>query len=318
MYEPDGAYSSVTSTFSVFMFSTCEWRMLVLSCLFLGTKSSHSTFTPLIASAIFFAANGEFHISYIDSLYNCVSAMVVCGLATIDLSELTGFQQAVLFVLQCMGSPVVVSWVMVYVRRRYFARKFEHIVEAEIARRKALIEAGDRVPMRRSLTNWGRRMSTAFTPGGPDLEAVVEEMSEKQVQQEKASKENGNALHDASRVSSNDEKKHPFGGLFGKKGLKLKNVRTDMIRRVETAPQPIDPSGWISTEAKNENAMIARNRPREALPKIDEKSQLKESDGRASDRGYVVSFSSALVANSRCFQSFSPTYTHHRREQAIL
>lgn len=61
--------------------------------------------------------------------------MTVTGLATINLSSLTGFQQALLFMLMCMGSPVsvlvpcvllylaneemkvIVSWVIVYTRR---------------------------------------------------------------------------------------------------------------------------------------------------------------------------------------------------------
>lgn len=67
---------------------------------------AHSTLTPLVSSAIFYASNGEFHISYIDGLFCCVSAMTVTGLATIDLSECTGFQQALLFILQCLGNTV--------------------------------------------------------------------------------------------------------------------------------------------------------------------------------------------------------------------
>lgn len=67
---------------------------------------SSSTFTPLIFSAIFFASNGRYKISYIDALFNCVSAMTVCGLATVDLSELTGWQQTILFIQMCLGSPV--------------------------------------------------------------------------------------------------------------------------------------------------------------------------------------------------------------------
>ena len=66
----------------------------------------HSTFTPLIFSGIFYASNGEFHITYIDSLYNCVSAVTVCGLATVDLSSLTAWQQVILFLQMCVGSPV--------------------------------------------------------------------------------------------------------------------------------------------------------------------------------------------------------------------
>ncbi|PPQ64955.1 hypothetical protein CVT26_015675 [Gymnopilus dilepis] len=63
------------------------------------------TITPLIFSGIFYASNGRYKVSYVDSLFNCVSAMMVCGLATINLSELTGFQQALLFIQMCIGSP---------------------------------------------------------------------------------------------------------------------------------------------------------------------------------------------------------------------
>lgn len=37
------------------------------------------TIIPLTASAVFFACNGRFHVSYIDSLFLCYSAMTVTG-----------------------------------------------------------------------------------------------------------------------------------------------------------------------------------------------------------------------------------------------
>ncbi|KAJ3542209.1 hypothetical protein NMY22_g3597 [Coprinellus aureogranulatus] len=77
------------------------------------------TLTPLLFSVIFYACNGRYKISFIDSYFNCVSAMMVCGLATVDLSSLTPWQQVILFIQMCIGSPVVVSWVMVFIRRRY-------------------------------------------------------------------------------------------------------------------------------------------------------------------------------------------------------
>lgn len=88
------------------------------------------TITPLLSSLILYLSNGENRISYIDALFNCVSAMSVCGLATIDLSSLTPWQQVILFLQMCVGSPVVASWVMVYIRRRYFVKKFQHIIKA--------------------------------------------------------------------------------------------------------------------------------------------------------------------------------------------
>ncbi|KAI5119163.1 hypothetical protein M0805_008646 [Coniferiporia weirii] len=194
------------------------------------------TFTPLIFSAIFYASNGEIHISYIDSLFNCVSAMVVCGLASVDLSSLTGFQQALLFVQSCIGNPVVVSWVMVYIRRRYFAKKLEHIVEAEIARQKEIAERGLSLNV---TTTWGRRLSRVFTHSqGAPIPPVAKKGEGEQ-----------------------EEKKRP--GFFNKKSLR--KLRTDMIRRMDDAPKPIDPNGWITQEQERPVA-----RPR-MLSQIDER-----------------------------------------------
>ncbi|EJD08024.1 TrkH-domain-containing protein [Fomitiporia mediterranea MF3/22] len=95
-------------------------------------------FTPLIFAAIFYAANGATHVAFIDALFACVSAICCCGLITVDLSSLTGFQQAILFFLASVGNPVIVSWVIVYIRRRYFNKKLKNIVEAEITKRKQL------------------------------------------------------------------------------------------------------------------------------------------------------------------------------------
>jgi Trk-type K+ transport system membrane component len=60
----------------------------------------------LIFAAICFACNGEHKITFIDCLFNCVSAMTVCGLTVNNLSALTSGQQTILFVLMFIGSPV--------------------------------------------------------------------------------------------------------------------------------------------------------------------------------------------------------------------
>ncbi|KAL0950517.1 hypothetical protein HGRIS_007326 [Hohenbuehelia grisea] len=106
------------------------------------------TFTPLVFSAVFYASNGQNHIPYIDALFNCISAMSVCGLATVDMSRLTPWQQTILFLQMCIGSPIVGAWLMVYIRRRYFIKKFQHIIKAA-ALNSQLRRAG---PLRRPRT----------------------------------------------------------------------------------------------------------------------------------------------------------------------
>ncbi|KAF8891820.1 cation transport protein-domain-containing protein [Infundibulicybe gibba] len=168
------------------------------------------TFTPLIFSAIFYASNGRHHISYIDALFNCVSAMTVCGLATVNLSSLTGWQQVILFIQMCLGSPVVVSWVMVYLRRYYFARKFEHIIEAATSRKVG----GAVADAEKNSQPWPTRFVT-FLRQGRGLSVVAE---------------------DSKEGSAESERK---GGI-------LRKLRPDMIRRMDDAPKLVNPSGWIS------------------------------------------------------------------------
>jgi hypothetical protein len=55
------------------------------------------TLHPLIWSGIFYAANGQYKVPYIDCLFLCVSSQTVTGLSTVNLSTTTGFQQFVLF-----------------------------------------------------------------------------------------------------------------------------------------------------------------------------------------------------------------------------
>jgi len=58
--------------------------------------------------------NTEYEISYIDCLFNCMSAMCVCGLAVTNLSTLSATQQAILFVQMIIGSPVSFMFIIRY------------------------------------------------------------------------------------------------------------------------------------------------------------------------------------------------------------
>ncbi|KAJ7594901.1 cation transport protein-domain-containing protein [Mycena floridula] len=172
------------------------------------------TFTPLFFSLILFASNGQFKISYIDSLFISVSSMTVCGLATVDLSGLTGWQQVILFIQMCLGSPVVVSWVMVYLRRYYFAKRFA-VFKAK-ARAEAAAQAasssGYSGTIKASIppVTWPQRIAKLFCLKLSSLSIVDEEGSDE-------------------------------GGES-----KGKKFRANMIKRLDEAPQRVNPSGWVS------------------------------------------------------------------------
>ena len=124
------------------------------------------TFLPLIASAIFYASNGRNQIAYIDCLFLCFSAMTVCGLTTVLFADLTVWQEVILFVtssfpsrfvsareegsdlssfsqlLMTVGSISFVSIMVILVRRHFFQKRFEYLVENNAAVRDRLNDVG--------------------------------------------------------------------------------------------------------------------------------------------------------------------------------
>uniref|UniRef100_A0A0W0GBM9 Putative potassium transporter n=1 Tax=Moniliophthora roreri TaxID=221103 RepID=A0A0W0GBM9_MONRR len=101
------------------------------------------TFVPLICSGIFYACNGRFRISYLDSLFLCYSAMTVTGLSTVNLSTVTPWQQVMLYLLMLIGDMTMVAWVMVLVRKEYFKRRceFEYVKRKRISRSNGIFES---------------------------------------------------------------------------------------------------------------------------------------------------------------------------------
>ncbi|KAH9006185.1 cation transport protein-domain-containing protein [Lactarius hatsudake] len=163
------------------------------------------TFTPLIFSGIFYASNGRFHIAYIDALFNSVSAMAVCGLASVDLSSLTAWQQTILFVQMCIGNPVIVSWFVVFIRRRMFTIYCEGIVKA--ATRKAAPEYPNTDFAEPTLTS---RFASSIHAGANRLSL------------------------DPSEAKSGDSQRR-----------RSRKLHPDMIRRVDGAPKLVNPSGSV-------------------------------------------------------------------------
>ena len=67
-------------------------------------------------------AEASFKLRYIDAIFLCASAMTNAGLNTVNLSDLTGFQQSILYVLILIGNVTVTTNAAIWIRR-YFLRK---------------------------------------------------------------------------------------------------------------------------------------------------------------------------------------------------
>jgi len=102
---------------------------------------------PLVVSAILYGSSPKsHHVPYIDCLFISVSAMTVTGLVTVPISQLTVWQQVILFLQIIFGNLIFVSWIMVLVRRHIFRSKFRQVVREDIrVRRRMLdVEANER------------------------------------------------------------------------------------------------------------------------------------------------------------------------------
>ncbi|KAG2055487.1 TrkH-domain-containing protein [Suillus hirtellus] len=247
------------------------------------------TLTPLIFSGIFYASNGKYPVAYIDALYNSVSAMTVCGLATVNLSQLTAWQQVLLFIQMCIGNPVIVSWVMVYTRRYYFAKTFDHIIGVEAAR-QAAIKAKQQIATAsaensvRSKDGWSRRIFRRKT----NPSTVPEDSA------------------------SGDAQTTPKGST--------RRLRPDMIRRMDGQPKLVNPSGRITESATIDFApTVSRSHPplfpvgsRTGRPDAAEISSDISVSGFSGPRRRRRRRSSVVPQHSRVPLAQHPTIQTHR------
>ncbi|TGJ82781.1 hypothetical protein E0Z10_g5961 [Xylaria hypoxylon] len=115
-------------------FITIHWpiSLSLLSLVLHGLLHAYFIAVTLLASLVFWgSSNPKFHISYVDSLYLVVSAMTEAGLNTVNLSQMTTWQQVLLWLLIIIGSSIWVSIWTVLIRKHAFERRFEEIVKRE-------------------------------------------------------------------------------------------------------------------------------------------------------------------------------------------
>ncbi|KAF2424897.1 TrkH-domain-containing protein [Tothia fuscella] len=118
-------------------------EVLVLN--FYRTHMLYFIIVILVSSVIVYGeglANGstEFdgRLRYIDCLFLCCSAMTTTGLNTVNLGNITAFQQAVLAVLLFIGNVTFVSTFVVLIRRHFFRSKLKEMVTHSRAARQAV------------------------------------------------------------------------------------------------------------------------------------------------------------------------------------
>ncbi|KAI1159999.1 TrkH-domain-containing protein [Nemania serpens] len=126
---------------------------------------------PLVTSVVFWGSSKPpFTISYIDSLFLVVSAMTEAGLNTVNLSQMTTWQQVLLWLLIIIGSSIWVSIWTVLIRKHAFERRFEEIVRRERQRsHERRNTTFTLLPIAQRFKSWGKSRNTSGTPWSAPL-----------------------------------------------------------------------------------------------------------------------------------------------------
>ncbi|OTA68669.1 TrkH-domain-containing protein [Hypoxylon sp. EC38] len=121
----------------------------------------------LVSSLVFWGSSDpKFSISYVDSLFLVTSAMTEAGLNTVNLSQMTTWQQVLLWLLIIIGSSIWVSIWTVLVRKHAFEVRFEEIVRKERKRRLERPNASlTLLPITRRLRTFGRSRAVPDSTG---------------------------------------------------------------------------------------------------------------------------------------------------------
>ncbi|KAF1949043.1 TrkH-domain-containing protein [Byssothecium circinans] len=120
----------------------------------------------IVGTLIFWGSSSPaYSISFWDSMFMTMSALTASGLNTINVSQLTTFQQAELVVLMMLGSQVLVSYFTIAFRKHIFEKRFENIVETEREKRKKTTKLSSVVGMTGAM--FGMQVMSSFGKGRP-------------------------------------------------------------------------------------------------------------------------------------------------------
>ncbi|KAI2619004.1 cation transport protein-domain-containing protein [Hypomontagnella submonticulosa] len=120
--------------------------------------------TTIVATLIFWGSSSPaYSVGWWDSMFMVMSAITASGLNTVNVSQLTTFQQVELCVLMMIGSQVLISYATIAFRKHIFEKRFEDIVEAERERRKKVSTTGAAVGMAGAM--FGLQVMSSFGKG---------------------------------------------------------------------------------------------------------------------------------------------------------
>ncbi|KAG0170712.1 hypothetical protein DFQ30_002093 [Apophysomyces sp. BC1015] len=102
---------------------------------FLGLHYIYIATLILVSSGLYYCQPGT-DFAYVDALFMATTSSTNTGIYTINLSAMTSWHVTLMMLSSFFGSHIMVSFVIVLVRRYYFSKRFEDVLQHNMERRE--------------------------------------------------------------------------------------------------------------------------------------------------------------------------------------
>lgn len=179
---------------------------------FLELHYAYILFLCFFFSGCFYFDPHGIQSNYVDALFMMVSTSTCTGLNTVTITDMSTYQQSLIFISSIFGSTVFVNCVIVFVRKHAFENRFVEIVEYNKKKQQEEnLQRGNRsVDLESGFGSIGRRFSQiSMHRTSDDLHpeiriirrpSILEDLSAAKRQEEEAIRQN----NDTSSTTSSD------------------------------------------------------------------------------------------------------------------
>ena len=101
---------------------------------FIWVHYSYLIGLTIIGSVMLYPAGG---MAYIDALFFGAGMATQSGLNTLNVNDLSTYQQIVMMLVACIANPIFINTCVVFVRLYWFEKRFKHIVEEIRSQRRS-------------------------------------------------------------------------------------------------------------------------------------------------------------------------------------
>lgn len=235
-----------------------------------------------IFSGLYYCQPGT-NWNYIDALFMATTGSTDTGLNTIPMSDMTTYHMVILYLSSFLGSHVTVSFVVVMVRRYYFSKRFEELLEYNKLRKEEYKRQRQQRDDERSIIEPIRRrmsfLSTRSTPVHPSQPFAFfkKRKSSVDTQATRTKDEHFNAIEMEDKTKDTAPDMHPCDAQAECRHSNGSSSSSHDNHQVSDSPTPLETDSNINnnntqqiTFSEDTNVLRERERRKFELSRVDD------------------------------------------------